>query len=243
MTDVSDHGTYDLGSRTITWPEFTLAPGESRTVTFAATVNSAAATKDAVTNQASVKVGNNPEVKTNVVTVTVPSAGKLTVSKTVEGHAADKSFDFTVALTGTDGKPVSGTFGTGSAAVTFDESGMATFKLKGGESKTISGLPEGATYEVTEAAASGYDPTSEGEKGTVTKEGATAAFINTYGIITPATVNTDALFGKKLIGRDWKAGDAFTFSIAADAASAANTPMPASTWMASSTTSQVALEQ
>lgn len=229
VTDVSDHGTYDLGSRTITWPEFTLAPGESRTVTFAATVNSAAATKDAVTNQASVKVGNNPEVKTNVVTITVPSAGKLTVSKTVEGHAADKSFDFTVALTGTDGKPVSGTFGTGSAAVTFDESGMATFKLKGGESKTISGLPEGATYEVTEAAASGYDPTFEGEKGTVTKEGATAAFINTYGIITPATVNTDALFGKRLVGRDWKAGDSFTFSIAADAASAANTPMPANT--------------
>lgn len=229
VTYVSDHGTYDLGSRTITWPEFTLAPGESRTVTFAATVNSAAATKDAVTNQASVKVGNNPEVKTNVVTVTVPSAGKLTVSKTVEGHAADKSFDFTVALTGTDGKPVSGTFGTGSAAVTFDESGMATFKLKGGESKTISGLPEGVAYKVTEAPAKGYTTTSKGAEGTVSADGATAAFTNTYGITQNVTVNTDTLFGKRLVGRGWKDGDAFTFSIAADAASAANTPMPAST--------------
>lgn len=229
VTDVSDHGTYDLGSRTITWPEFTLAPGESRTVTFAATVNSAAATKDAVTNQASVKVGNNPEVKTNVVTVTVPSAGKLTVSKTVEGHAADKSFDFTVALTGTDGKPVSGTFGTGSAAVTFDESGMATFKLKGGESKTISGLPEGVSYKVTEAPTAGYTTTPKGAEGTVSADGATAAFTNTYGITQNVPVSTDALFGKRLVGRDWKAGDAFTFSIAADAASAANTPMPAST--------------
>lgn len=229
VTDVSDYGTYDLGSRTITWPEFTLEPGESRTVTFAATVNSAAATKDAVTNQASVKVGNNPEVKTNVVTVMVPSAGSLTVSKTVEGHAADRDFDFTVTLTGADGKPVSGTFGQGDAAVTFGEDGKATFKLKGGEAKTISGLPEGTTYEVSEAAASGYATMPKGEKGTVTKEGATAAFINTYGIAMPATVNTDALFGKKLIGRDWKAGDAFTFEIAADAASAANTPMPAST--------------
>lgn len=229
VTDVSDHGTYDLGSRTITWPEFTLAPGESRTVTFAARVNSAAATKDAVTNQASVKVGNNPEVKTNVVTVTVPSAGSLTVSKAVEGHAADKSFDFTVALTGTDGKPVSGTFGTGSAAVTFDESGMATFKLKGGESKTISGLPEGVAYKVTEAPAAGYTATPEGAEGTVTADGATAAFTNTYGITQNVPVSTDALFGKRLVGRDWKAGDAFTFSIAADAASAANTPMPAST--------------
>ena len=229
VTDVSDHGTYDLGSRTITWPEFTLAPGESRTVTFAATVSSAAVTKDAVTNQASVKVGNNPEVKTNVVTVTVPSAGKLAVSKTVEGHAADKSFDFTVALTGTDGKPVSGTFGTGSAAVTFDESGMATFKLKGGESKTISGLPEGVAYKVTEAPAAGYTATSEGAEGTVTADGATAAFTNTYGITKTTTVSTDALFGKKLVGRGWKDGDSFTFSIAADAASAANTPMPADT--------------
>lgn len=229
VTDVSDYGTYDLGSRTITWPEFTLAPGESRTVTFAATVNSAAATKDAVTNQASVKVGNNPEVETNVVTVMVPSAGSLTVSKTVEGHAADRDFDFTVTLTGADGKPVSGTFGQGDAAVTFGEDGKATFKLKGGEAKTISGLPEGTTYEVSEAAASGYATTSKGEKGTVTKEGATAAFTNTYGIIKTTTVSTDALFGKKLTGRDWKAGDAFTFKIDADGASAANTPMPAST--------------
>ena len=229
VTDVSDYGTYDLGSRTITWPEFTLAPDESRTVTFAATVNSAAATKDAVTNQASVKVGNNPEVKTNVVTVTVPSVGSLTVSKAVEGHAADKSFDFTVALTGTDGKPVSGTFGTGSAAVTFDESGMATFKLKGGESKTISGLPEGVAYKVTEAPAAGYTATSEGAEGTVIADGATATFTNTYGITRNVTVNTDTLFGKRLVGRGWKDGDSFTFSIAADAASAANTPMPVST--------------
>lgn len=229
VTDVSDHGTYDLGSRTIAWPAFTLAPGQSRTVTFAATVNSAAATKDAVTNQASVKVGNNPEVKTNVVTITVPSAGSLTVSKTVEGHAADKSFDFTVALTGTDGKPVSGTFGTGSAAVTFDESGMATFKLKGGESKTISGLPEGVSYKVTEAPTAGYTTTPKGAEGTVSADGATAAFTNTYGITQNVPVSTDALFGKRLVGRDWKAGDAFTFSIAADAVSAANTPMPAST--------------
>lgn len=229
VTDVSDYGSYNLGERTITWPAFTLAPGQSKTVSFTARVNSAAATKDAVTNQASVKVGNNPEVKTNVVTVTVPSAGSLTVSKAVKGHAADKSFDFTVTLTGTDGKPVSGTFGTGSAAVTFDESGMATFKLKGGESKTISGLPEGVAYKVTEAPAAGYTATPEGAEGTVTADGATAAFTNTYGITQNVPVSTDALFGKRLVGRDWKAGDAFTFSIAADAASAANTPMPAST--------------
>lgn len=229
VTDVSDYGSYNLGERTITWSAFTLAPGQSKTVSFTARVNSAAATKDAVTNQASVKVGNSPEVKTNVVTVTVPSAGSLTVSKAVEGHAADKSFDFTVALTGTDGKPVCGTFGQGPATVTFDESGMATFKLKGGESKTISGLPEGVAYKVTEAPALGYTATSEGAKGTVTADGAAAAFTNTYGIKQNVSVSTDALFGKRLVGRDWKAGDSFTFSIAADAASAANTPMPAST--------------
>lgn len=57
----------------------------------------------------------------------------------------------------------------------------------------------------------------------------TVAFVNEYGITQNVTVNTDTLFGKKLVGRDWKAGDSFKFSIAADAASAANTPMPAST--------------
>lgn len=229
VTDVSDHGTFDLGGRIITWPTFTLAPGESKTVSFVATVNSAAASKDAVTNQASVKVDNNPEVKTNVVTVTVPTAGSLTVSKAVEGHAADKYFDFTVALTGTDGNAVSGTFGKGDAAVTFDERGRATFRLRGGESKTISDLPEGVSYKVSEAPAAGYTVTSENAEGIVSAEGATAAFTNTYGISQPVTVSTDALFDKRLVGRDWSADDAFTFEISADQASAAGTPLPAST--------------
>ena len=57
----------------------------------------------------------------------------------------------------------------------------------------------------------------------------TVDFVNEYGITQNVPVSTDTLFGKKLVGRDWKAGDAFTFSIAADAASAANTPMPSST--------------
>ena len=229
VSSVSDGGTYSLGDRTVIWPEFTLAPGESKTVSFTATVNSTAATKDAVTNQASVKVGNNPEVKTNAVTVTVPSAGSLTVSKTVEGHAADRDFDFTVTLTGTDGKPVSGTFGQGEDAVTFDEDGATTFQLAGGESKTISGLPEGVTYKVSEAPVAGYTATSTGAEGTTTKDGATADFTNTYGISQGVPVSTDALFGKRLVGRDWHDGDAFTFEIATDPASAANTPMPAST--------------
>lgn len=52
---------------------------------------------------------------------------------------------------------------------------------------------------------------------------------NTYGISQPVTVSTDALFDKRLVGRDWSADDAFTFEISADQASAAGTPLPAST--------------
>lgn len=54
----------------------------------------------------------------------------------------------------------------------------------------------------------------------------TVAFVNEYGITQNVPVSTDALFGKKLVGRDWKAGDAFTFELTAVTEGA---PMPADT--------------
>lgn len=148
--------------------------------------------------------------------------GSLTVKKTVVGGDGQREFGFTVALTDGDGEPVSGTFGKGENAVTFTD-GRATFTLKHGGEKTITGLPVGARYTVTEDAAEGYTTTAEGAEGTATDAGATAAFTNTYGTATEGRdVSTAGLFTKTLKGRDWAEGDSFQFTLTAEGGA----PMP-----------------
>ena len=142
--------------------------------------------------------------------------GSLTVKKTVVGGDSQREFGFTVALTDGDGEPVSGTFGKGEHAVTFTD-GKATFKLKDGEEKAITGLPVGARYTVAEDAAEGYTTAVNGAdgskaEGAVTEDGATVAFTNTYGTAAEGRdVSTAGLFTKTLEGRDWAEGDSFQF--------------------------------
>lgn len=144
--------------------------------------------------------------------------GSLTVKKTVVGGDSQREFGFAVTLADGDGEPVSGTFGKGEHAVTF-AGGKATFTLKDGEEKTIAGLPVGARYTVTEDAAEGYTTTVNGAdgskaEGTVTEDGATVAFTNTYGTTTEGRdVSTAGLFTKTLEGRDWAEGDSFQFAL------------------------------
>ena len=153
--------------------------------------------------------------------------GALTVKKTVVGGDSQREFGFTVALADGDGEPVSGTFGKGENAVTFTD-GRASFTLKHGGEKTITGLPVGASYTVTEDAAEGYTTTVDGAdgskaEGTVTEDGATAAFTNTYGTATEGRdVSTAGLFTKALKGRDWAEGDSFQFTLTGEAGA----PMP-----------------
>lgn len=140
--------------------------------------------------------------------------GSLTVKKTVVGGDSQREFGFAVTLTDRDGEPVSGTFGKGKNAVTFTD-GKATFTLKDGEEKTVAGLPVGARYTVAEDAVEGYTTTAEGAEGTVTEDGALAAFTNTYGTATEGRdVSTAGLFTKTLEGRDWAEGDSFQFALA-----------------------------
>lgn len=158
--------------------------------------------------------GNTAErtVEAAVFTNTAKT-GSLTVKKTVVGGDSQREFGFTVALTDGDGEPVSGTFGEGENAVVFAD-GKATFKLKHGGEKTIAGLPVGARYTVTEDAAEGYTTAVDGAEGTVTEDGATAAFTNTYGTATEGRdVSTAGLFTKTLKGRDWAEGDSFQFAL------------------------------
>ena len=129
---------------------------------------------------------------------TDPEVGNLTVSKTISGNAADstKEFSFTVTLGDTT---INGTYG----AMSFTN-GVATFTLKGGESKTATGLPAGTSYTVAEAdySTDGYVTTKSGDTGTITDgQTATAAFTNTKNT-TPPTPPVDPKFGNLTISKN-----------------------------------------
>ena len=120
--------------------------------------------------------------KNSTTPPTDPKVGNLTVSKTISGNAADssKAFSFTVTL---GDKTVNGAYGDMSFT-----NGVATFTLKGGESKTATNLPAGTSYTVAEAdySADGYVTTKSGDTGTITDgQTATAAFTNTKNTTTP----------------------------------------------------------
>ena len=113
---------------------------------------------------------------------TKEAVGTLVVSKTVSGNKAStsKAFTFTVKLM-QNGDTHNGSITYG--GVTFTN-GVATFKLKHGESKTITGLPSGFTYLVKESDNSGYTVTVNKTKETTATgtieagQTATAAFDN-----------------------------------------------------------------
>lgn len=134
------------------------------------------------------------------VTVRVANdrAEGLTIAKTVTGNTAPpgEKYAIEVNVEDDDGTPISGSYDTVSGAgesgsLTFTE-GKATVFLQAGESLTILGLPEGASYTVTETqsqeqaytttvsvnhgqAQQGYEAT-----GTLTDDGQTVRFINAY---------------------------------------------------------------
>jgi hypothetical protein len=105
------------------------------------------------------------------------STGSLTIGKTVAGEGADlaKKCDFTVTFVGADDVyPY-----TGSTTGTIRSGDVIS--LAHGESITITGLPEGARYSVTEAdyCADGYRAVSTGESGAITGGAEqTASFTN-----------------------------------------------------------------
>lgn len=105
----------------------------------------------------------------------VEDSGSLTVSKTLVSDAAadkDQVFSFQVVLSDTS---ISGTYGE----MTFNH-GVASFTLKGGESKTAVSLPAGVSYTVTESATNGFATGFTGATGTIQKgQHAQAVFTNT----------------------------------------------------------------
>mgnify|MGYP002623041621 CR=1 FL=1 len=137
--------------------------------------------------------------------------GSLKISKTVDGATTNypRSFDFTVRFYDKQG----GTELTGKKfSYTGDKTGEiesgGTISLADGESVTIEGLPEGAYYEVTEAAAAGYTTTKTGNIGTIVKDDIVeAAFTNTYSLTGHVKIEAKKQFN------NWPYGDTFTFNL------------------------------
>ena len=105
-----------------------------------------------------------------------PTTGSLAVSKTVSGSAGDteRAWTFTVRLGDTG---INGAYGD----MTFVD-GVATFRLRHGESVKATGLPAGVAYVVTEAEANqdGYATAATGNTGTISGgRTARAGFTNT----------------------------------------------------------------
>ena len=116
-----------------------------------------------------------------------PGYGALTVTKTVEAiggaEIPDTQFVFDIALTLEDGENFTGTLRTtrtsGETGRLYFNGGAASIRLSHGESVTLSGIPLGTSYTVTERAAQDMRVSSTGSEGAITGTGHMAAFVNT----------------------------------------------------------------
>lgn len=121
--------------------------------------------------------------------------------------AAGKTFKAVVK--GTDGK----VHGDESWNLTLDANGHAEHTLKHGETLYVYGIPSDKAYSVTESARAGFKTEPSAPCEGVTKAGLEAKvdFTNTYSA-TGTLPGSKALLGEKVLkGRDWFAGDSFTF--------------------------------
>lgn len=216
---------YDADTRTITW---TLNDVPANTmggqVSFQAVVNEKAEGQT-IENEAQITVGDNPQITTNK-TETEVKTGSLTISKTVtvntdQGTTIDteKEFTFTVVLTDKKGNQLDGEYSySGTSDGTTEYQGTitstGTIKLKHEGSVTITGLPEGAEYTVTETPETGYTAENAELKGAIPADSAaTAAFVNNYSA-GQVTLNgaTNLEVTKEFTGKDW-GDEVFTFTL------------------------------
>ena len=120
------------------------------------------------------------------------SAGELEVHKDVEGIMGnkDKYFEFTVQLTGEEGKTYQDSYAiTGgsydanpdSIEIKPGETTEATFYLKDGDTIHIENLPYGVEYQVSETPVADYVTTETGTEGEVDEAVEQANFTNTKG--------------------------------------------------------------
>lgn len=144
-------------------------------------------------------------------------ATTLTVRKTLAGNAADtnKAFVMTITLSGSGNVQVDRTYpcesGSAVSSVTFTN-GLATVSLKGGQWITITDIPVGTTYHITEAdyTADGYLTTylPDADPHTLTGAGSTVTVVNTRNTYGALVVS------KSVAGAAVDLNKAFTFGLA-----------------------------
>ena len=131
------------------------------------------------------------------------SAGELEVHKDVEGIMGnkDKYFEFTVQLTGEEGKTYQDSYAiTGgsydanpdSIKIRPGETTEATFYLKDDDTIHIENLPYGVEYKVSETPVADYVTTETGTEGEVDEAVEQANFTNTKGGTVDAGVVLDS---------------------------------------------------
>ena len=132
--------------------------------------------------------------------------GSLTILKKLAGNDPnpEDKFKFTIELTG---KPVNGNY----SGVIFTDN-KATLELKGGESKTIEGLPVGTIYSVEE-----YDYKSEGYETSATNN-SNSGIIKEHTVAIAEFINTrntygDLIIKKKVGGNAADTNKAFNFTV------------------------------
>ena len=148
----------------------------------------------------------------------------LSISKVLDGNNTDANdyFAFDITLTDKNDNPISGTYDN----VVFT-SGIATIYLKGGETKTITELPEGTKYTVTEKSgvydangventtAENYTLSSVSGNGTVTASSASGTITDAEGA-TAVFTNTRNAYGSLTVSKSVSSGDTtkkFSFTI------------------------------
>lgn len=123
--------------------------------------------------------------------VNTRKVGGLAVTKhVISDRASDVNQDFTFTVVLSD-KSINGSYGD----MTFT-GGVATFTMKGGQTKTAKGLPSGITYTVAETAANGFTTTYNGETGEIEVNKTAAASITNTREVADLTVSKHVVSDK-----------------------------------------------
>ena len=229
---------YNPETHTITWKLNVPADTMGGQVSFQVVVNENALGQT-IENEAQIKVGDNPQITTNR-TETEVKTGSLTISKMItvnegQGTVIDttKAFTFTVVLTDKKGNPLDGEYSyNGTSDGTTEYQGTITsgdtITLKHNDSVTITGLPEGAKYTVTETPEAGYTAENAELTGTISADSAaTAAFVNNYSAgQATLTGATNLEVTKVFNGKDW-GDEVFTFTLTQTGGDTTKVTLPA----------------
>ena len=156
-SDVHDSIQVKVGDKTVTlskdgnWAATVKLPVSRKDKTYSVSeVEVPGYTSSASRNSITFKGGTFKEATDSVTIVNKPITGVLTVSKRVQGSAANKNkkYHFTVTVDADHKDAVAGkNFGN----YAFDADGTASFDLAHGETATITGLPYDSSYSVVES--------------------------------------------------------------------------------------------